>query len=140
MAWSDAYVGLPWASGGRDREGLDCWGLCRLVLAEQRGVALPSYAGDYADAREREQIAALIEGRPADLVRPVPAGQEQECDLILLRRGGLPDHVGVVVRPGLMLHIRAGRDSECEAYGAPLWCSRIVGFFRAEGQALQRMK
>ena len=36
----DDYVGLPWRIGGRDRRGLDCFGLVRLVLAEQAGIIL----------------------------------------------------------------------------------------------------
>ncbi|TSD89065.1 NlpC/P60 family protein [Mycobacterium sp. KBS0706] len=131
MAWSDAYVGLPWSSGGRTRAGLDCWGLVTLVLAEQRGIELPSYAEDYTDALEREEIAALIARRPLDLVRPVAAGDERAFDLVLLRNRLLPDHIGVVVRPGLMLHVLRDSESVCDPYDGPLWCRRIVGFFRA---------
>jgi hypothetical protein len=42
--WAGEYVGIPFADPGRDRGGCDCWGLVRLILAEQAGLALPSLA------------------------------------------------------------------------------------------------
>jgi cell wall-associated NlpC family hydrolase len=135
MGWSDDYIGLPWQRCGRSRDGLDCWGLCVLVLAEQRGIELPSYSEDYTDAPERDEIAALIAHRPLDMVRPVPAGQERAFDLVLLRNRLLPDHIGVVVRPGLMLHILLGGEVVCDDYTAAEWCRRVVGFFRADGRS-----
>jgi hypothetical protein len=43
-AWAGQYVGIPFADLGRDRHGCDCWGLVRLILAEQAGLTLPSLA------------------------------------------------------------------------------------------------
>ena len=59
MIWANAYVGLPWADLGRDRTGCDCWGLARLVYAEQLGIALPSYSDAYPCAGEQAEVAAL---------------------------------------------------------------------------------
>ena len=59
-AWAGRYVGLAFRDHGRDREGVDCWGLLSLVMREQYGVELPSYADRYASAKEREEIAALL--------------------------------------------------------------------------------
>ena len=124
--WTNDYVGLPWRERGRDREGLDCWGLVRLVLAEQRGIDLPSYAGDYASTEERAEIAALIAGRSSGMVEPVAAGAERPFDLIQLRDGDAPTHIGLVVAAGDMLHIprrRAAVVVPCTARrsGAAAW-------------------
>jgi len=41
--WADEYVGIPWRWRGRDRDGVDCWGLVCLVFWERRSMRLPEY-------------------------------------------------------------------------------------------------
>ena len=43
--WATKYIGLPYRPGGRDRGGLDCWGLLKLIYLEQRGIPLPDLLG-----------------------------------------------------------------------------------------------
>jgi cell wall-associated NlpC family hydrolase len=43
--WTTRYVGLPYRAGGRERDGLDCWGLIRLIYREQLGIDLPEIPG-----------------------------------------------------------------------------------------------
>ena len=49
-AWVEKYVGIPFVSGGRDKTGLDCYGLVRLVLRDEYGYNLPVFNGDYTNA------------------------------------------------------------------------------------------
>jgi len=62
-AWIADYVGLPFKAHGRERNGVDCWGLVRLVLAERFRLALPSYAGGYAGVEDAEDIGRLTGAR-----------------------------------------------------------------------------
>lgn len=40
--WVGHYLFMPYTKQGRDRSGIDDWGLCRLIIAEQYGIAVPS--------------------------------------------------------------------------------------------------
>lgn len=130
--WSARYLGLPHRDLGRDITGADCWGLLRLVYAAELGVDLPCYAGAYHSAAEAAEIAALIDGAKgwADW-QPVSA--EQPFDAALFRRGAHRSHVGVIVRPGLMLHM-AETGARIEDYRRPRWSGRLTGLYRHVSQ------
>ncbi len=127
--WAGRYIGLPFKGHGRDRAGLDCWGLVRLVMAEQFGIALPSHVQEYERTTQVEKIAVLIE-REAQKWKIVPAGEETCGDVIVLRVRGRPMHVGLVLGDRQMLHIERGIDSVIERYNGPHWAERIAGFYR----------
>jgi len=48
--WASKYVGIPYLLGGRDRKGLDCWGLLRLIYLEVKEIQLPELPGICAQA------------------------------------------------------------------------------------------
>lgn len=126
MHWSEQYLGIPYAEQGRAATGSDCWGLVCLVLPA-RGRPVPSYAGLYASAAERQEIAGLIEGAKPQWRR---VDQAQELDLVTFRRGRLESHIGIVVRPGLMLHITQDKPSCIERYDTGYWANRLTGIWR----------
>jgi cell wall-associated NlpC family hydrolase len=105
--WADQYVGLPFRKGGRDRTGLDCYGLVRLVLAEQAGVILDRF--DYViDVSEAARVRGYVQG-----FRAVARDEAQALDLVIVNEPVLsagrwvraPIHIGILAAPGLLLHI-----------------------------------
>lgn len=125
------YIGIPYRVHGRDRTGCDCWGLARLVLGERRGVWLPSFAGDYGgtDFAHRHELARLIDvRRPLVAVSPVSA--PEVGDIVLMRLGGQPCHVGLVTGPGRMLHIEQDLAAIIERYDGHQWGRRVDSFWR----------
>ena len=130
--WAGHYIGLPFQDHGRDRSGLDCWGLVRLVMAEQFNIALPSHAAEYERTSQVDKISALIE-RESVKWKIIPAGHEICGDTIVLRVRGKPMHVGMVLGDRQMLHIEQGIDSVIERYSGPHWAERIAGFYRYKG-------
>lgn len=141
MSWSNDYVGLPSKAKGRDRRGVDCWGLPRLVLIEAAGAPddealLPDSAADYAGLDDGQAIAECMRRTRFWPWTEVQAGQEKPFDLIVFHRGGVDDHMGIVVEPGLMLHIEDGKRSCVENYRrAGKWANKITGFYRHEALA-----
>lgn len=106
--WQD-LVGVPYLPCGRDPGvGLDCFGL---VLAVQRRMGhpvpdpVPTYEGPLdGDGRSLFLLHA------SDAWEEVRPGEEAPGDGVLLRLGGspVPNHAGVLVGPGRILHVHRG--------------------------------
>lgn len=123
--WWNDYVGLPYKSHGRDRQGLDCWGLVRLVHSEVFDTKLPSFVDTYEDNREsiEESIAQRKEGwKKVD----VP----QSGDVVLFRVMGHLSHVGIVTQPGYFLHVTEGKNATIERLDSVEWSKRVEGIYR----------
>lgn len=132
--WVDPYVGIPFKEMGRDRDGVDCWGLVYLVMGERYGIVVPSYHERYQNTADRAELETLIHGEMGPW-REVPAGTEREGDVALLRIMGRDSHVGLVADRGYMLHAELAPQTVCERYDTSAWRRRIVGFYRWEGVA-----
>ena len=127
--WAGHYIGLPFLDRGRSSAGLDCWGLARLVLAEQFGIALPSYINEYQTTLQAEKIGKLVKAESPKW-RLIKKGDEVCGDIIVLRVRGEPMHVGVVLGDKHMLHIEHGINSVIENYSGSRWADRISGIYR----------
>lgn len=125
----DEFVGLPWLDRGRDRSGLDCWGLLSIVYAERFGIELPSFRDDYMTVADGDAVVALLEGRREGWTE-ISEGTEQAGDVLLMSVGGRPRHVGVVVGGERVLHIEPGAGSIIESYRSFRLRRRVLGFFR----------
>ncbi|MBP7339640.1 NlpC/P60 family protein [Niveispirillum sp.] len=116
--WSGDYIGLPYRWGARGPEAFDCWGLVEGVMRTRFAVDLPSlrspdaeddFAGMARVANEQAGGFVRLFGREHwrdALVWPSPA--ERPGDIVLMRRGAFPCHVGVVVASDWMIHCQAG--------------------------------
>lgn len=143
--WVASYIGIAFREHGRDRQGCDCWGLHRLVLGEQLGFWLPSYATTYEAAHDGAGVAATIEanGTGSPEWRAVPAGAERPFDAVhmigfrrgddgRLRRHAM--HVGTVIGGGWLLHVEAGINACLADYRRRGVRNRVIGFYRHHDQ------
>lgn len=138
------YVGLPYLPGGRTRAGIDCWGLGRLVSREVFGNILPSLDETVWHSKDDDQIVGEVAERMAvhwQIIHEVPkigmrcpTGMEAAGDLLLIRKGRYPIHVGIVMEPGYMLHVEEGCDSVYETYKTIRWDRRIFKIGRWTGK------
>ncbi|MDR1278649.1 MAG: C40 family peptidase [Treponema sp.] len=127
--WAKEYVGIPFASGGRDRSGADCYGLARLVRVEQFGDNLPLLSGDYADADNFTETEALMRAR-RPLLAGVPVENPEAGDVCVLKFHGLPVHLGICVGGGWMLHTLKGTGSVLQRISDPHLAGRVEGWYR----------
>lgn len=129
--WSNDYVGTPWADLGRDRRGVDCWGLVRLAYADVLGIDLPSYVGAYASVTEQAEVSAHIGTvTRGDIWTAIEPASARAFDVLVFRCGSLDTHVGLVVQAGLMLHVMAREQAKHEQYSQGRWRHRLTGVFR----------
>lgn len=129
-AWARGYVGLDFADKGRDRSGLDCWGLVRLVRQEVFGEKHPCLGEHYRSVRARREIADLIAGEMARAWQPLPSA-ELVGDVAVYKRKGSALHVGLMVARDRMLHCEERTcGSVVERIDGPTWLPRLVGVYR----------
>lgn len=137
MALFSPFIGLPFRDHGRDRSGVDCWGLVRLVLADLRGIVLPDYGQGYSDTGDFDGIGVAIrEGLVRDFRR---VDKPQPFDLVIFNLAGKPWHVGIVVDRTRFLHCpqpdERGNDgtSRLERWKDRMWAKRVEGWYRYAG-------
>jgi cell wall-associated NlpC family hydrolase len=125
--WYAAYIGLPFRDFGRDRTGIDCWGLVRLVLAERAGADVPTYgaisAMDLAGVSE-----AVADALSSDVWPRVTA--YRPLDVVVMRGVGRGCHMGILVEPTKLLHIEASTNSVCVPLRHPSVAFRILSVHR----------
>lgn len=132
--WWNDYIGLTYVPRGRERAGLDCWGLVRLVYAEERGIELPSLADEYQDHYAHDERDLLAELIAAKREHWVSTDAPQSGDVVVLRILGAESHVGLITEPGFFLHIRSGADSVIERLDGTMWRKRVAGIYRYSEQ------
>lgn len=125
--WSNRYVGIPFRDRGRDRSGVDCWGLVWLLYAEEFGLALPAFDDDYDDTGDALAIAGIY---AIERTEWVEQSSPHPGDVVMIRLLSIPCHVGVIVDPRTFLHSVEGRSSCLERLTSPAWRRRVLGFYR----------
>lgn len=124
--WSNNYIGIPFKYKGRTEEGLDCWGLARLIYKNEYNITLPSFSDEYTDSdttRIEELIAQYKEGWES-------TDSPSEGTAVLFKIMGRESHIGIAVSATHFIHAREGYDSAIEAFESPYWKRRIVGHFK----------
>lgn len=123
------YIQIPYVDNGRDKRGVDCWGLARLFYWNEFGIILPSYTGEYSSAEEKKEVSDTINKHRGCWLE-VQQGDETFGDIIILRLAGFPLHIGIILGNKKMLHTLKGCGTTIENYDSRIWKNRIFGFVR----------
>lgn len=130
MTWWNSFVGVPFADCGRDRSGVDCYGLVRLVYQEVANKTLPMHLG-YTHSQD-DSVPTLIEQAKygAQFIE-VPPDQVQDLDIVVLKVGGVTAHLGIICdNKKSILHVVRGANSVIERRTSLRWGGRIESYWR----------
>ena len=129
--WIGDYHHIPYVVHGRDENGLDCWGLVRLVYKNHYGIDLPCLATEYVgtDVQNGGELSSTISAEKTAW-RAISKNRRQVGDVVVMRYLGVPMHVGVVISEDNMLHTQKATGVCVTAYTGIKWANRIEGFYR----------
>lgn len=119
-------IGIPFADGGRDLSGCDCWGLVRLVFAAYDIEVQDYKIGCFDTAQINEQV----DKARAEWVR-IDRPQEP-CLMVMRTNSDLPlfcNHLGVYVGDGRMIHTFQKRNSVIERINNGYWNRKVEGYY-----------
>jgi len=122
------YVGIPYVLGGRDRSGVDCYGLIFLVYFEEFGIELPRYDGVPDDCERAEVTNQMIDGARTG-GKWLPVQDPKTGDVVefkILR----VSHIGLYVEPQKILHALGGSGVCLEGLDRPKLKRRVSGCYR----------
>lgn len=125
--WWNKYVGIPYKLHGRDTDGLDCWGLVRLVYKDEKSIDLPSLSQEYYSSDNFKQNEEVISNNNENwyLSEDYTVG-----DVVLFRINGAESHVGIVIDENRFLHSKEGVGVTIEKLNSNQWRKRIAGFYK----------
>ena len=123
--WYNDYVGIPFLAKGREKTGVDCWGLVKLVYEEQFNTILPSFADhyEYDDTERIAELTAQYKEAWEVTIEPKPGS------VILFKVLGHVSHVGIYIGNNNFLHCRENHSSAIESLDSINWNKRIAGYY-----------
>jgi cell wall-associated NlpC family hydrolase len=98
LSWLNRYIGKPYKYGGRDIDGMDCYGLLVLIFKERYSTNLPDWLVDEIDLKGRS-------GQIADVVCSGKWTEMEEAadgDIAVCYRTKLAHHIGLYYGGGVI--------------------------------------
>lgn len=127
--WCNNYIKVPFKDHGRDENGCDCWGLVRLIYKKELAIDLPEFL-EYKDIKDGVNIAEMYKEEHLKW-ETLELGDEKEFDVLVFKILGLPTHIAIVIKKGLMLHCEKGIGTHVsDYYREKQWRDRLKGVYR----------
>jgi len=100
MEYKD-LVGIPFKYGGRDKSGMDCWGLV-VEIYRRMGIEIEDL--DYCNKIAFGDNPVFEEHKSEDWERVMPPFKEGDVVLFRLHGAQYPTHCGVYLKGGKVIH------------------------------------
>lgn len=121
--WWTKYIGIPFAELGRTRSGADCWGLARMVYAEELGLHLPAWSSHSA-LRDVDRVEMEVKEAHTyfdKVEEPQPFAMAYFFSALSVA------HVGILIDDERMLHTLKGKDACIEPWSSQVHL--LKGFY-----------
>lgn len=116
------YLGIPYKKKGRDRAGLDCYGLIKLI-SEDSGNPIPEY-----DTPDEQSLVYQMYNSTKELFTKLD-NPEVGCYVVFSIK---PNHVhvGQMITKDKFIHILENKNVTIERLDNWFWSKKILGYYK----------
>lgn len=131
--WSDEYIGIPFKDTPEaSRNGLNCYGLIRLVYRERLSIELDDFSDEYygigVDENSRVTISEAFKRNLTTWYKIIVI--PEAYDIVTFRYGRETSHIGLALDGENFLHIREDSNSTHDKLTNHIWGRMIDGTYR----------
>jgi len=114
------YIGIPWVCGGSTEEGADCWGIVKMVYKDLLNIEIGHY--NVSEINNSEKTSDKIEMVRDSTQDWIQTENPAINDVIMMvnRMTGRPEHVGIFIGKGKVLHSMTRENGQSEIHDIKL--------------------
>ena len=130
------YINIPYKHLGRNTEGVDCYGLVRLVYETEKGIILPEFQYEFDWVSEGCNHVVDGMNSPEIISNWAKVNKPYKpLDIIIFylsNKKVVANHIGIIINDDKFLHVRI-RYPSCVDRLSGFWESRIYAALRYVG-------
>lgn len=134
--WHNKYIGIPYVDNGRTPEGVDCWGLTRLIYKNEYNIDLPSLVEEYVP-KDTNHVSDLISQYREGWAK---MSNPSEGDVVLFNILGHTSHIGVMINDKQFIHCARNISAAIESIESQKWARRVQGYYTYTSEAESTFK
>lgn len=121
------FIGIPYVHRGRERKGLDCYGLI-LEMFKEKGIKLFDINEEYDEGWSWKGRNYFVENAYREWE---PVESPLPWDVVTFRlKGEVVNHAGVVIGDGQFIHTVIKVGTIISRLSDPTWSSKMAGYYR----------
>jgi len=119
MDYND-YIGIPWVCGQSSFEGADCWGLVSMIYMGLFNIQLAHFEIDNINnpSKTTNKIEEIRDG--SNQWEKTNTPNEGDVVMMIGRQSLRPDHVGIYIGKGKILHSMTRETGQSEIHPVKL--------------------